>query len=117
MQLGARISARWKRRRPTFPWTTAVVGAAILSASASSSSVREHIANFAAAWLILIAGGFFAALIVPGLLAYVVKTDSDPEDAIDAVRVAQVAIIVLVIALWGSTPSPLPADPGDRSPF
>lgn len=116
--LKPRVVAGWRRRRSTFPWITAVVGAAILTASASPSGIREGVASFVVAWVLLVVSGFVGALLLPGLLSYFVKGGGDPEDVIDAIRVAQITMTLVVLVLWRSgLPTPLPSDPGDRSPF
>lgn len=47
--------------------------------------IGEGVASFGLAWVTLIAGGFFGALLLSGLLSYFIKGDGDPEDVIDAV--------------------------------
>jgi hypothetical protein len=59
--------------------------------------------------------GFLGALVLPGLIAYVIKHD-EPEGVINAVRVAQAVMILAIVLLWGWTPDSLPGDPGDRYP-
>lgn len=110
-----RFFARWRRRSPTFPWATALVGAAILIASAPPSGWREGASNFIFYWLVLLFLGFVGAVLLTTSLAYVITRD-DPEEIINSVRVAQVVMILAIVGLWGWTPTWLPSDPGDRSP-
>ncbi len=107
---------RWRRRSPTFPWITAVVGAAILTAAAPPSGVREGIWHFATYWLMLIFAGFIGVLILEPVIGYVLRHD-DPEEIINGVRLAQVVMILFVVLMWGWEPSKdFPSDPGDRYP-
>jgi hypothetical protein len=104
---------RWRRRPPTFPWITSVVGAAILTAAASPSGVREGGWYFMAYWLILIFVAFIGLLILPYVFAYFLLHD-EPEEIINGARLAQVVMILCVVWMWGWEPSKdLPVDPGD----
>ena len=107
------LFARWKRRSPSFPWITSVVGAAILTASAPPSGVREGISYFLSYWGMVVVLGFIGGLIFASVIGYVVSHD-DPDKIINAARLTQVVMILAVVWLWGWAPSQLPGDPGDR---
>ena len=79
--------------------------------------------TFVSVGTIIVISGVFGVLIVCDILESLIRRDvrdmvarDDADELVDFVRVSRVVIVLLVVLLWGWSPSSLGSDdPGDRS--
>lgn len=116
-----RLLQRW---READPWLSMLAATVVLTFASRPEGFRPNGLTFVATGTIILFIGVFlvpilcdmlAAFISPDLRDKVGALDYDDE-TIDFIRVSRVVIVLLVVWLWGWTPTSFGSDdPGDRS--
>lgn len=120
MMLAERLLQRW---READPWLSMAAATVVLTVASQPEDFRDGGLTFIAAGTIILFSGVFGVPIVCDILVSLIRRDvrdmvarDDADELVDFVRVSRVVIVLLVVLLWGWSPSSLGSDdPGDRS--